>query len=190
MKRFLNLVALLSLAAAQSPDRSIAAVPRCVPIDTLVSPAMFKRYPATAAWHGLWQKPDVRSGKAHLYRTVLRSEGAGPPDFAGYLKVVRHGCGAGMTCPLFLNLRTGKVVFEPAIESVGWDLDIEEVAGENDLRLVYRADSRLLVAVGSRNERLNTIGAKLFEWRGDHLQLMRFIPVAVLCRDHPVRRER
>ena len=120
-----------------------------------------------------------------MYRTVVRSEAVGPPDFAGHFKVVRHGCGAGMTCPLFFDLKSGRVILVPALESVEQPYEIGNVRGIDDLRLVYRLDSRLLVAVGTRNERDRLTGATLFEMRKNRLRLVRFIPNKALCLDGP-----
>jgi len=88
-----------------------------------------------------------------------------------------------MTCPLFIDLKTGKVTFAAAIASVEHLYDLPDVAGIDDVRLVYRADSRLLVAVGTRNEDLRLTGATLFEWREGGLQVIRFIPKDALCLD-------
>lgn len=120
---------------------------------------------------------------AHLYRTVVRNEGTAPPDFAGHLKVISYGCGAGVTCPLFFDVKTGKVAFLPILASVGQRYDVADVPGIADLRLVYHVDSRLLVAVGARNENDRLNGATQFEWRGGRLRLIRFVPHTALCRD-------
>ena len=176
MKLLLALAVLLSLAAPRPTERDkSAAAKSCIPVATLVTPAAFHKYATSAIWRGPWHKPDVQSGVAHLYRTVVRSEAVGPPDFAGQYKVVRLGCGAGLTCPLIADLKTGKILFVPALGSVAGSLSIAEIPGIDDPRLVYRADSRLLVAVGARNEKERLTGATLFEMRHDHLHLIRFI---------------
>jgi hypothetical protein len=148
---------------------------------------MFRRYPAYANMHGRWHAPDVRFGEARLYRTILRSEGVGPPDFAGRYKVVSHGCGAGMICPLFLNLETGKVRSVRTLQSVEWNYEIadnvEKAVGIKDTRLVYRRDSRLLVALGTRNETMRLTGATLYEWRNGGPRLIRFVPQSAFCAD-------
>jgi hypothetical protein len=150
----------------------------------LLSPASFARYPA-AAWPGRWRVPDVRRGQARLFRTVLRSEGVGPPDFAGRFKVVTHGCGAGMTCPLFVDLKTGKVIYLPGLKSVEWGYDqadeIGKATGIDDVRLVYHRASRLLVAVGTRNETPRLAGVTLYDWRDGVPALIRFVPRRTLC---------
>jgi hypothetical protein len=146
---------------------------------------MFRRYPADANWRGRWRAPDVRFGEARRYRTNLRAEGAGPPDFAGRYKVVNHGCGAGMICPLFVNLETGAVRYVPALQSVEWNYEIGDNVGKEigieDTRLVFRRDSRLLVALGTRNETKQLAGMTLYEWRDGGPRLVRFVPQRKLC---------
>src|SRR3979411_2057426 len=56
-------------------------------------------------------KPDVSQGQAHRYRTILREGAKQPPDFAGYFKIVRWGCGACCTEFAILDLKTGRVFF-------------------------------------------------------------------------------
>lgn len=176
-------LAALLLAGAPAVQSEATTAPPCIPVAGLISPAAFRKYPAGPLLRGPWRRPDVRRGVAHRYRTVLREEGVGPPDFAGHLKVVSHGCGAGLTCPLFVDLKTGKVLYLPALGSVAQPYDVADVPGIDDLRLVHRADSRLLVAVGARNESERLAGATMFEWRGDRLHLRRFIPDKALCLD-------
>lgn len=184
MKALLGLGALLSAAVSPAASGMTGALAAsCVRVDTLVSATAFRSYPADPVWRGPWHKPDVRNGTAHRYRTVVREEGTAPPDFAGHLKVVSYGCGAGLKCPLFVDLKTGKVAFVPALASVEQPYDLADVPRIADPRLVYHVDSRLLVAVGTRNEDDRLTGAAQFEWRGDRLRLIRFIPHTALCRD-------
>ena len=91
-----------------------------------------------------------------------------------------------MTCPFFVNLQTGEVTFDASLQSVYWNDAIADVPGVEDLRLVYRADSRLLVAVGSRNEDLRSKGVSFFKWRDTGPTLIRFVPDAALCHDREV----
>lgn len=184
MKALLSLgLLLLGGGAVPALSREVVSGKSCIPIANVISPAEFGRHPVDVVARGPWRKPNVRRGMGHLYRTVLSREGSAPPNFAGHYKVVTHGCGAGMTCPLFIDLKTGKVTFAAAIASVEHLYDLPDVAGIDDVRLVCRADSRLLVAVGTRNEDLRLTGATLFEWREGGLQVIRFIPKDALCLD-------
>lgn len=173
----------ISITAA-TPVRGEALVRACIAPASLVSPSAFRRYPAKS-WRGRWHRPNVRAGEAHRYRTVVRAEGKGPPNFAGHVTLLTHGCGAGMTCPMFLDLATGKVGVAPSLKSVEWDFArgdaVARAAGIEDSRLIYHRDSRLLVALGTRNEDLKLNGAALFEWRGSGLKLIRFVPERMLC---------
>jgi hypothetical protein len=159
---------------------------RCIVATSLFSPESFRAYPAGPVWNGTPKAPDTRFGEAHRFRTVLHAEAKGPPDFAGHYKVVTHGCGAGLACPMFVDLQTGRVQQVSSLASIEVDYarayEVEKAIGIADTRLVYRSDSRLLVALGTRNENPKLAGATLYEWtdRGPHMR--RFIPENKLCR--------
>lgn len=178
------------LALALAPVFSGAALPaptpvRCTVAADLFSPESFRAYPAAPVWNGRPRAPDPRFGEAHRYRTVLHLEAKGPPDFAGHYKVVTHGCGAGLACPMFVDLQTGRVRQVSSLASIEADYaradDVEKAIGIADSRLVYRRDSRLLIALGTRNENPKLAGATLYEWTNRGPQMLRFIPETQLC---------
>lgn len=171
--------ALLALVPVLFP-LPVAATPKnCVLVKQLLSPAAFRRYPAKPA-HGLWRAPDVRNGTARLFRTRLRDDARGAPDFAGRYKVVRLGCGAGAICPAIVDRVSGRVTFVPQFHSVSWILS--DFAGARDVeRLTFRRDSRLLAIFGLRNEDQRTSGVSLYDWRGGRPRLVRFVPAVQLC---------
>jgi hypothetical protein len=92
---------------------------------------------------------------------------------------------------MFIDLKTGKVTFLSSLQSVEWNYavadDLVEVPGIEDSRLVYRPDSRLLVAVGMRNEDERLGGATLYDWRDGAPRLIRFIPRKMFCLRRGVR---
>jgi hypothetical protein len=174
MKRVV--VALMTLLAAAIPMQAAARTRVCTSVDSLVSDATFRAYPASSE-SGRWRSPDVSRGEAHAYRTVLRAEGTGPPDFAGHFRVVRIGCGAGSFCPAFVDRSTGHVTFAPELRVISW-MPGDPVGPD---RLVYRRDSRLLIVLAVRNENEHTAGATLYDWVGGRFRLLRFIPRSRLC---------
>ena len=175
----------LAIAAVATPGTAmpVQVGPRCTSLDELVSPAAFRRYPVNQ-YRGPLRKPDVRRGRAHLYRTALGSSVRDAPDFAGHYQVVPLGCGAATYCPAFVDRVTGKVSFYPELRAVSvagtmMEGHIDERYGN---RLLYRADSRLLALIGSRNEDERTEGVTLYEWQARGPRLIRFIPTKQICR--------
>lgn len=159
-----------------------AASRDCVPVKQLLSTHAFQRYPAGSA-HGPWRMPNVQQGTAHLFRTSIRADARGAPDFAGRYKVIQLGCGAGTVCPAFVDRVSGNVVFVPEFRNVSWVLS--DFAGAKEVeRLTYRRDSRLLVIFGSRNEDERTAGLSLYDWRAGRPHLVRFVPATKLCREN------
>jgi hypothetical protein len=161
---------------------SVEAEPCRATLAELTSDAMFARYPAKVSNRQIWRAPDVRTGQAHLFRTVLRTEGTSSPDFAGHYLIVRIGCGAGTICPAFLDRANGHVSFPSGLRSFSTlPLDFGPDDAEFHDYLTYRLDSRLLVVLSNRNEDERTTGATLYDWRDDKLHLIRFIPKGALC---------
>lgn len=169
----------LVLAAAAMPLP--AAAEACMTVRSLVSPAVFARYPATVA-RPPWRAPDVRPGDAHFFRTRLREDSRGSPDFAGHYKLVPIGCGAGTICPAFVDKRSGRVIWAPQFRSVSWIFSDFRDADDIE-RLTYRRDSRLLVVFGARNEDARFEGVSFYDWRGGRAHLVRFVPAERLCQE-------
>lgn len=174
-----HLAALALAATLAAPVRAVAPG-RCVAIEDVATHVPFARYPAAASAHR-WRGPEVRRGEAHLFRTVLREGSVGPPNFAGHYTVVEIGCGAGATCPAFVDRTTGRVRFAPGLRVVVELGGRIPAAGRDHQRLTYRRDSRLLVATGMPNEVESDAGVHLYDWHGGRLSLVRFVPAAALC---------
>lgn len=185
MSTRLGLVMLASLALTGA-SASATTTQRCRAVADLLSPTLFHAYPAKTAG-GPWRAPDVRFGRPHMYRTLLRRAGKGPPDLAGHYKIVRIGCGAGCVTPTFVDLATGRVTFERELGSVEFDDQIDDVPGIDDFRLVHRRDSRLLIVVGLRNENETLSGVATYDWGEEHPRLIRFVPRSELCRGKEAR---
>lgn len=168
----------LLLVAVLAPLPAMAA-DACISVRSLVSPAVFARYPASAV-RGPWRAPDVRKGDAHLFRTRLREDSRGSPDFAGRYKLVQIGCGAGTLCPAVVDKLSGQVIWAPQFRSVGWMFSDFRDADDVE-RLTYRRNSRLLVIFGARNEDERYAGVSYYDWRGGKAHLVRFVPAERLC---------
>lgn len=91
----------------------------------------FEAYPASA-WSGRPVAPALHSNPiGPSYRTVLRSQAALGPDFAGAYTVVRWGHGSGASDFAIVSAQNGGIFYDARFEG-SWELQ-------------YRIDSRLLV---------------------------------------------
>jgi hypothetical protein len=79
------------------------------------------------------------------YRTVIAAAATQSVNFAGHYVLATWGCGAGCVMAAAIDKRSGRVTSLPFTVS-DWPLNVTEP-------LAYRADSRLLVVSGRRNER-------------------------------------
>jgi hypothetical protein len=160
----------------------VDAKARCVPFDTLTTPALFARFSAPHAPRQHWHAPIVASGEARTFRTVVRQAASGVPDFAGHWTVARIDCGAATVCPAFVDRLSGRVRFVHALRDV-FSLQFDPATSAALPRtLTYRSDSRLLVILGSINDNEARAGAHLFVWSDGRLARIRFVPEDNLCR--------
>jgi hypothetical protein len=75
--------------------------------------------------------PDVSSGEARTYRTVIREGAKAGVNFAGHYTVVTIGCGTSCIRAVVIDRMTGKVQFTPVGPGLG---------------VAIRVDSALLIA--------------------------------------------
>ena len=174
-------VAMLGAAISPSNAERPTSSAACVKLSGLVSTAAFRRYAVHPAAQAVWRGVDVRKGQAHLFRTALRSQAVGLPNFAGHYTVARLGCGSGTVCPAFIDRANGHVLFLPAMKSV-FALEGNETPATGYDRLAYRRDSQLLVLLGAGNEDMRTSGVSLYRWNEGKPSLIRFVPEPSLCR--------
>jgi len=140
----------VSGAALLAPAALVGQAVPCRPdIAALTDPALFARYPARSAAPSRWRAADVRRGWARTYRTMLRRYGGGPADLAGAYRVVGIGCGASAVCAAFVDGRSGRVIFAPALREVSAMTFEADVGFE---MLTYRRDSRPPAVIGAPNE--------------------------------------
>ena len=161
--------------------RAETPVLRCAaPFADVLSDRVFGRYAVTAPSSTLKPAtPDVRAGTAHLYRTVIREGAKKGPDFAGHYTIIRIGCGAATVCVAIADAQSGKVYFPPQLEEA---TALQVDTGGTDVdTLNYRRDSRLLIVIGSPNEKSARAGVSYYRWRSGKLSLIQFIPAAKFC---------
>jgi hypothetical protein len=86
----------------------------------------------------------LTDAQSRQYRTAIREAAKGTVNFAGHYIFATWGCGAGCVMAAAIDTVTGRVSSLPFTVS-DWPLDVTEP-------LSWRADSRLLIVLGSRNE--------------------------------------
>jgi hypothetical protein len=69
----------------------------------------FNLYPTLQIFEGSPAIPKIQKATpAYRYRTTIKEEGYGPPNFAGHLRVVTWGCGTGCHELALVDVITGK----------------------------------------------------------------------------------
>jgi hypothetical protein len=111
--------------------------------------------------------PNVSSGRAHMFRTILRREGLKPPNFAGQYRVVTWGCGTCCNEFAIVNERSGNVFFPTFVVACKAPFE-SEYGGE--VGIDFKIDSRLLIITGAKNEKGG--GRYFYEWTGKRLKLL------------------
>jgi len=124
-------------------------------------------------------EPILGSRKAKQYRSVIRAEFHRPANFAGHYRVAIWGCGTDCRDFAILDKKTGKVYTMPGVD------EIAGVMGNDDERIDFRPDSRLLVISGCFNDdcipdntRNNPKAGKYhYLWNGKKLQWIHTSPL-------------
>jgi hypothetical protein len=131
------------------------------------APPTFDQYPATGRWDGVARKPILRTARQRQFRTVIRQQFSGPPNFAGQYRVAVWGCGSGCLQFAIADKNTG-VVYDPPFAVVMVDpcgFDVPE-------RLTFQKGSRLLIVAGLPDEDEHRAGTYYYEWTGQKLRLL------------------
>jgi len=132
----------------------------------------FKDYSAQESFSGKPAQPKLTSKRARLFRTMIRTQAAEGPNFAGHYRIATWGCGAGCVQFAIVDVKTGDVYFPPEVETVMVLLEQE------DDPLQYRAESRLLVITGKKekpNFRDSGEGRFFYVWKNNRLALLRSV---------------
>jgi len=164
-----------SSLAAEKPIPSCPAA-----FADLLSNRVFNEYAAEVAPSDEKTVPPiVKTGRAHLYRTVIREGAKRGPNFAGHYTVIEIGCGAATVCLAISDARSGKVYFPSNLNDA--TALLVDTGNVDVATLNYRKNSRLLVVIGLPNENPKRAGASYYVWKSNKLQLIRFIPANKLC---------
>jgi hypothetical protein len=136
--------------------RPVARVPR------------FEDYPVREIYKGPVAPVRLDSRKARMFRTRLREDSRGGPNFAGRYTVVVWGCGTGCAQMGLVDARNGKVYFPP-VEY----MDIPDMEDEAARSRVFRLDSRMLVVTRNHYDGQGTYTAYYFLFDGGRFRLLR-----------------
>jgi hypothetical protein len=155
----------------------------------------FKDFPPQSLL-GAPRRPDVATGQAHLYRTTIRQEAAGPVNFGGRYTIVGWGCGSSCLNWALVDRHDGHVYFDPAYQVVSTAyVDDHPWRGDPLLNttfdgLRFRRDSTLLVVQGAPNEDESQEGVTFLRWTGSGFRKLAFVPASKLCRSDQGKGER
>ncbi|MDE3168973.1 MAG: hypothetical protein KGL75_02425, partial [Acidobacteriota bacterium] len=124
---------------------------------------------------------------ARTYRTVLRTQAAQGPNFAGHYRVAAWGCGSSCTMFAVVDLDTGKVITPRAFthtSGVFFGDDIQQVVPGSQSQfwmLAFRKNSTLLVVFGDLDENEKREGAFYFVLDHGSLRLIHSTRVKKDC---------
>jgi hypothetical protein len=103
-----------------------------------------------------------------MFRTVLREDSRGGPNFAGRYAVVVWGCGTGCAQMGIVDSKTGRVYFPP-VEY----MDIPETDDAEARARFFRLDSKLLVITQNHYDMERTYTAYYYLFDGGRFRLLR-----------------
>jgi len=124
--------------------------------------------------------PDIRSVRTNLRRSYDRGL-----IFAGHYMVAAVFAGTSGMMWVIVDARTGRVV--PKARGGWWFGDLDDDAFKGfDVRQGYpgirfRRDSRLVIFLGRSDGGDDPEGVTYYEWVGDHLKRILFVPKAESC---------
>jgi hypothetical protein len=138
---------------------------------------VFTDYPIEAQSglrHDAVAEPVLDSKTAKQYRSVIRQEFLEKANFAGHYRVAIWGCGTDCRNFAIIDKQTGAVYTMPGIN------EISGVMGNDDERVDFRLDSKLLVISGCFNDDCipddtpanPKAGKYAYLWTGKTLQLI------------------
>lgn len=129
----------------------------------------FKDYPSGVTYTGKSAAVILDTADARQFRTRLREAAKRPPDFAGEYVLALFGCGTNCIFGAAVSKKTGHAAFLPGSVCC-WHGE-----GEEEDKLQFRLDSRLLIARGSVNENA-LYGSFYYVFDGRKFNLARFVP--------------
>jgi hypothetical protein len=128
----------------------------------------FKDFAAGEQYRG---KPHavVLTGEARNFRTRIKEAAQGKPNFAGHYIVAIWGCGSECLEGAVIDAKTGRVYMLP------FTLCCWKMVDDNFKPLEYRADSKLLIFSGARNEKDGDNGAHYYKFENNRFVFIRSI---------------
>ena len=142
------------------------------------------RQPSFGSYPAAVEKKQARSinfkgdAAARTMRTRLSEALAGGVNFAGHYIVAGWGCGTGCISAAIIDARNGDVYWPLPLYALGVWYDGQNYADEP---VSYRKNSHLLIITGSPgvkdNEKEKPNGKYYYEWRGNDLRLIKFVPL-------------
>ncbi|WP_266156307.1 hypothetical protein [Dyella silvatica] len=145
-------------------------------------PPSFTDYPAELT-RGLPSstvaEPVLESKTAKQYRSVIRQEFREKANFAGHYRVAIWGCGTDCRNFAIIDKQTGAVYTMPGID------EISGVMGNDDERVDFKLDSKLLLISGCFNDDCISddtpanpkAGRYAYVWTGKELRLIHSSPI-------------
>lgn len=103
-----------------------------------------------------------------MFRTKITEGAQEGPNFAGHYTITTWGCGTGCVQFAIINAKTGDVFMPPFYIAGGMNVQQEKLQEEYPLQ--FKPDSKLLVVIGSRNEKGE--GVYFYKWENDKLTLI------------------
>ena len=129
----------------------------------------FESYPAKIVESKNHLKLVLTTRLAKKYKTVITADSAKPVNFAGHYRVATWGCGTDCRGFAIINKQTGAVYTLPGLE------DVAGVMGNEEDRLAFKADSRLFVITGIKNDTAE--GKFYYVWQKEKLHLLAKHPI-------------
>ena len=127
----------------------------------------FGDYPVAEKFNGKVAPVKISGAQARMFRSALKEDAKEGVNFAGHYVISTWGCGTDCRQLAIIDARTGVVYFTPSL------LLVAGVMGQEEGRLQFKKNSRLLIVVGSRNEEGN--GKYFYLWKNNRLQLIRTV---------------
>lgn len=131
-------------------------------------PLSFEDYPVRRIYKGPAARVRLDSPRARMFRTRLREDSRGGPNFAGRYAFVLWGCGTGCAQSAVVDVATGRVFFTPLEYH-----DILDVGDESARRHFFRLESRLLILTKTSYDREGSYIAYSYLFDGGRFRLLR-----------------
>ena len=128
----------------------------------------FEDYPVREVYKGPVAPVRLDSRRARMFRTRLREDSRGGPNFAGRYTVVVWGCGTGCAQMGVVESKTGRVYFPP-VEY----MDIPDTEDEAARSQWFRLDSRLLRITQSQYDGTSSYTAYYYLFDRGRFRLLR-----------------